>query len=152
MHQLEHGFHSLRQALMTECGIMSQDKYLGILEHIGGLLQQRVQVAPAIVACVQLQLKLRDHGIENPLHLHVIDAAIHQHPLHRHRISGEALELLQDRREKTRNFSGRHGDGIRIAYADLGSRMCQHLDFRAQMPRQNPGSLVFRKQSLAPNH
>ncbi len=82
MHQRIQAFHSFSAAQMAQRGIVSQNQCLGVWKFLGRLLQDCQQIASAIIAYVQLKLVLRDHGIENPLDLHVIDPAIHQHPLH----------------------------------------------------------------------
>src|SRR6185437_14831722 len=150
MHQRIERLNAFSAAFMAQAGKVSQHNHLRALEAFYYQAKHRQQVAAAVIARVQLQLIERGHRIKDALNLNVINAAIHQHPLHRSSIAGKAPDLLKDSWEKARNFSERHVDAVRIAYADLRPGMSQHVHRCAQMTRHDTGGLVFFRQSLAP--
>src|SRR6266853_4096619 len=95
---------------------------------------------------MKVQFKLRSHGIEDALDFHVIDAAVHQHPSDFSGVPGKALELLQDGREKARDFGRRHGHAVRVADADLGPGVRKRGPFRPQVTREDSGGFVPVRQ------
>src|ERR1043166_6392807 len=69
MHQRIQALYSFRAAQTAQRRVISQNQYARILKFLRCQLQNCQQIAPTIIAYVQLKLILWDHGIEYPLDL-----------------------------------------------------------------------------------